>query len=274
MSFKLKSFPSAAPILICIVASSIINQFYDGDLSANEPLLSAEQCLALLEDGARKLRIGKTVTVSKEVKQHCKKLLSPPVPPDTPLPKISQCITVMQRVIQDGLEATLANLNSLDEKEVQPLSRCSEVVSYFYISSNSMSPKLQANDRVCVDRLIYKTQLPKRKEIVAFSPTESMKKHGIKEISMKRIIGIPGDTIKISRDIIYVNNRPLKKLYATSKSSNDYGPITVPVESYFVLGDNHSNSFDSRSWGFLPRSLIVGKVIWRYFPLNRTGAVW
>jgi signal peptidase I len=270
MLFKATSFLGSTLALAGIVTG----QFYNKDISAKESLLSAEDCLVLLEDGLGKLRAGETVPkVSELVKQQCRKLLNTPVPSDTPLPTVSRCIITMQIMLRDGLASTLANLSSVEEKELQPLARCGEVISSYYILSESMLPILQINDRIIVDRLIYKTQLPKRKEIVVFRATSNMKKYGIKEILLKRIIGLPGDTVRISKDIVYVNNKPLKKLYSMSRSLNDYGPITVPMENYFVLGDNYNNSFDSRIWGFLPHSSIVGKVVWRYFPLNREGAL-
>jgi signal peptidase I len=167
-----------------------------------------------------------------------------------------------------------------------------------FIPSGSMEPTLQVDDRVVVDKVSYRFSSPQRGDIVVFEPTDVLKAQGYTESFIKRIIGLPGDKVVVVDDKVTINGQPLPENYPSGllieqmteiyqeKHFGDYqvplwnpdykGPNdkrTVPAEEYFVLGDNRSNSLDSRSWGFVPKANIVGKATVRFWPLNRMGGL-
>jgi signal peptidase I len=142
-----------------------------------------------------------------------------------------------------------------------------------YIPAGSMMPTLQIDDRLIIDKWSYHFQAPQRGDIVLFSPTETLKQQNLKDAFIKRIIGIPGDKIEVKGGKVYVNGQPLEENYIAEAPNYQYGPATVPPNSYFVLGDNRNNSYDSHYWGFVARENIIGKASKRFWPLKRSGAI-
>jgi signal peptidase I len=142
-----------------------------------------------------------------------------------------------------------------------------------WIPSESMVPTLQKYDKLIVDKLSYHFSDPQRGEIVVFSPTENIKKENpsLKDAFIKRIIGLPGDKVEIKGERVYINSRPLQEKYIEAPPEYQYGPVTVPPNSYLVLGDNRNNSYDSHFWSFVPRENIIGRAIVRFWPPNRIG---
>jgi len=142
-----------------------------------------------------------------------------------------------------------------------------------YIPSGSMLPTLQINDRLIIDKWSYRSQAPQRGDIVLFSPTEALKQQNFKDAFISRLIGIPGDKVEVKGGKVYVNNQPLEENYIEEAPDYQLGPVTVPANSYFVLGDNRNNSYDSHYWGFVPRENIIGKATKRFWPPERSGAI-
>jgi signal peptidase I len=140
-----------------------------------------------------------------------------------------------------------------------------------YIPSGSMLPTLQINDRLIVDKLMYRFSDPQRGDIVVFSPTDALEKQNFKDAFIKRTIGLPGETVEVKGGTVYINGTPLREQYLDEKPSYHYGPVTVPEGQYLVLGDNRNNSYDSHYWGFVPRENIIGRAVIRFWPLNRIG---
>jgi signal peptidase I len=142
-----------------------------------------------------------------------------------------------------------------------------------YIPSKAMEPTLQVNDRLVINKLTYQFRQPERGDIVVFSPTEALQQQNIQDPLIKRIIGLPGDKVQVRGRQVYINDRPLTETYISDKPEYEWGPMVVPPNSYFVLGDNRNNSYDSHFWGFVPRENIIGKATQRFYPFNRAGSL-
>ncbi len=142
-----------------------------------------------------------------------------------------------------------------------------------YIPSGSMLPTLQINDRLIIDKISYDFTKPKRGDIVVFNPTATLEQQNFHEAFIKRVIGLPGDRVEVKNGKVFVNDIPLKEKYLEAKPNYQWGTVIVPANSYLVLGDNRNNSYDSHYWGFVPRKNIIGKAIFRFWPLNRFGDI-
>ena len=136
-----------------------------------------------------------------------------------------------------------------------------------------MAPTLEQQDRFMVNKLIYYFQEPQRGDVIIFSPTETLRKNDFSADFVKRIIALPGETVAVQNNQVLINNRPLEENYILEPPEYDFEPVTVPSESYFVLGDNRNNSFDSIHWGFVPRKNIIGKAYQIILPPERAGAI-
>lgn len=138
-----------------------------------------------------------------------------------------------------------------------------------YIPGGSMKPTLEINDKFLVDKHSYRSQQPQRGDIILFNPTDRLKQQGFNTVWIKRIVGLPGEIVEIKAGQLYINRKPRQERYILEPMAYRYGPVRVPANSYFVLGDNRNNSYDSHYWGFVPRSLILGKAIGIYCPVQR-----
>jgi len=166
-----------------------------------------------------------------------------------------------RRLLKWGVVVTLAAL-------VAVILRLA-VVQPFSVPSSDMSPTLQGGDHILVLRPSFLTGPIGRGEIVVFRHPAAMScGAGGQDAQdlVKRVIALPGDTIWSSHDTIYVDGRPLREAGWYSAASGQVGstPIartTIPSHDYFVMGDNRTNSCDSRSFGAVPASAILGKVV-------------
>jgi signal peptidase I len=155
------------------------------------------------------------------------------------------------------------------------------VVQTFYIPSGSMEPTLQIGDRILVNKLSYHLHGVDRGNIVVFSrpPTESCGGPEVNDL-VKRVIGMPGDVLTLSGGHVYVDGKRLNETWlpASEQGVTSAGPqgsnwnlsrpYRVPANNYFVMGDNRTDSCDSRYWGPIAKSLIVGKVEVRVWPIS------
>ena len=142
-----------------------------------------------------------------------------------------------------------------------------------YIPSGSMLPTLQINDRLIIDKLSYEFRSPERGDIVVFSPTDELQKQNFKDAFIKRVIGLPGETVEVKDGQVYINGQAIQEKYIEDKPNYRFGPVKVPDNQYLVLGDNRNNSYDSHYWGFVPRKNIIGRAVVRFWPLNRVGEI-
>jgi signal peptidase I len=135
----------------------------------------------------------------------------------------------------------------------------------FYVPSAAMTPTIKAGDRVTVDLSAYDTSIPRRGDIVVFRrpPAENCGGAPVPDL-VKRVIGLPGNTISARGGKVYIDGKELPEPWLPKVSStytSTFGPIQVPKGDYFMMGDNRIDSCDSRDWGPLPGSYIVGKVV-------------
>ncbi len=158
------------------------------------------------------------------------------------------------------------------------------IVEARWIPSVAMIPTLQINDRLTIDKLSYKFFNPQRGDIIVFLPTEQLRKEQYSDAFIKRIIGLPGDKVELKAGMVYINNKPLSEKYLTPEQRTSIDvctsgtapylvrPVTVPSNSYLTLGDNRHNSYDSRCWGVVPKSNIIGKATKIFWPFKRIRA--
>jgi signal peptidase I len=157
------------------------------------------------------------------------------------------------------------------------------VVQAFKIPTGSMRPTLMEGDLILVSKFIYGAKVPftrfrlpavrqpKRGDVIVFIYPEDRKKDFI-----KRLVGLPGDTIEIKSGSIYINDKPLSDTVFNQRyyyNRGDFGKegekLVVPADNFFVLGDNSGSSKDSRYWGFVPKDNILGSAIVIYWPPQR-----
>jgi len=150
----------------------------------------------------------------------------------------------------------------------------------YYIPSESMLPTFEVNDRILADRASYSNTSPQRGDIVIFRPSDRLTEMlqgampiDAKTVFVKRVIGLPGEEIEVRQGHIYINRQQFFEPYLTEAARYNWGPITVPPDAVILLGDNRNNAFDSHYWGALPQKNLLGRVIWRYWPLGRFGAI-
>lgn len=134
------------------------------------------------------------------------------------------------------------------------------------IPSASMEPTIMTGDRLIGNRLAYLKNDPQRGDIVIFLFPDNEKEYFI-----KRVIGLPGETVNIKNGKVYINNstEPLdESAYIVATPLGDFGPYKVPEGAYFMMGDNRNNSMDSRFWNqpYVYRDKILGKAWARYYP--------
>jgi signal peptidase I len=144
-----------------------------------------------------------------------------------------------------------------------------------YIPSESMVPTLEVGDRLIVEKLSYYGHLPHRGDIVVFAPPPQLQEQGYQadQAFIKRVIGVPGDTVSVENGRVFVNRELLTEAYIAEQPNYPMSPIVVPPDSLFVMGDNRNNSNDSHIWGFLPTANVVGHACFRFWPLERFGGV-
>jgi signal peptidase I len=167
------------------------------------------------------------------------------------------------------------------------------LVQAFFIPSPSMQPTLQVGDRVLVTKIPYYLHEPSRLDVIVFEDpdAEAQPDRGVvggalhwlfqglgvqkpdHEDFIKRIVGLPGDRVWAEDGVVYVNKVAVDEPYLL-QPTRDFPKTRVPDDAYFVMGDNRSNSLDSRfGLGFIPREKVVGKAFMVVWPVSRMGGV-
>ena len=151
------------------------------------------------------------------------------------------------------------------------------------VPSKSMAPTLEPRDRMLTNKLAYDLTNPDRGDLVVFRGVEKNKKERL----VKRAVGLPGDVVHVDRGVLKINGKPQDEPYAARKPRgegkvrtgprsappgvNSFGPMFVPEDHVFVLGDNRAHSHDSRYFGPVPRENLIGEASLRVWPLDRLG---
>jgi signal peptidase I len=138
------------------------------------------------------------------------------------------------------------------------------------VEGGSMEPGLEDQERIVINKLVYRLESIERGDIIVFRYPRDTRKSFI-----KRVIGLPGDHIHISYGHVYVNDEQLPESYVPFDylDARSYSEIVVPGDSYFVMGDHRSMSNDSREFGPVLRSYIYGKAVFGYWPMEKLGIV-
>ncbi len=176
------------------------------------------------------------------------------------------------------------------------------LIQAFYIPSASMEPTLDVGDRVLVNKVVFELREPRRGEIVVFTkddgaaaePQGNVVERFLRSLSsglgvshpgdkdyIKRIIGLPGETIEMRNGVVMVDGKEVPEAtvnqggYLAERDPNDFGPVRVPEGQYFMMGDNRQNSSDSRfpQMGTIPRDAIIGRAFVTIWPMSHVDTL-
>lgn len=149
------------------------------------------------------------------------------------------------------------------------------------VPTGSMLNTIQEQDRVIASRIEYLFNEPERYDIIIFKYPDDYYDKGETTYYVKRIIGLPNETVEVKNGVVYITKTDGETVVADDSfitnciPEGNYGPYQIPEDSYFVMGDNRNNSLDSRFWvhTYVDKDLIIGKVKFRYFPFNTAGKI-
>ncbi len=150
------------------------------------------------------------------------------------------------------------------------------LVQAFRIPSESMDPTLQVGDRVLVNKLSYRLHDVNRGDVVVFTRPPNLPEGPDQPADLiKRVVGLPGDTVQAKDGRVFVNGRPLDEPYLPegTRTENLGTPVVVPEGQVLVLGDNRANSADGRVFGTIPEDTIIGRAFVVVWPLSRFGGL-
>ena len=140
------------------------------------------------------------------------------------------------------------------------------LVQPFYVEGASMEPNFYQNEYLIIDELSYRFNEKQRGEVIIFKNPKNTRAYFI-----KRIIGLPGEAVSIDEGRVYIDGEILEEAYIENFSSDKHEAITLEENEYFLMGDNRSNSLDSRQIGPVNESYVIGRVWVRGWPINRVN---
>ena len=148
------------------------------------------------------------------------------------------------------------------------------IIVFFYqpvkVEGTSMAPLLSDQERIFINKFVYHFEPIERGDVVVFwYPLDRTKSF------IKRVVGLPGDEVEIRRGRVYINGKSLEEPYVPSQyiDTAAYGPVQIPRDEYFVMGDHRTSSNDSRIFGPVPRQFIYGKAVFAYWPVEHFGSI-
>jgi signal peptidase I len=148
------------------------------------------------------------------------------------------------------------------------------IIVFFYqpvkVEGTSMAPLLSDQERIFINKFVYHFEPIERGDVVVFwYPLDRTKSF------IKRVVGLPGDEVEIRRGRVYINGKNLEEPYVPSQyiDTAAYGPVQIPRDEYFVMGDHRISSNDSRIFGPVPSAFIYGKAVFAYWPWTQFGSI-
>jgi len=138
------------------------------------------------------------------------------------------------------------------------------------VEGTSMAPLLTDQERIFINKFVYRFEPIERGDVVVFwYPLDRSKSF------IKRVVGLPGETVEIRQGRVYADGKRLEEPYVPSQfaDSSTYGPVRVPPDEYFVMGDHRASSNDSRVFGPVPSRYIYGKAVFAYWPMDHFGLI-
>jgi signal peptidase I len=214
--------------------------------------------------------------------------VAPPPPPERPVRHSRNPVDRLTRGLPDPARIAIDWIVTIAGAIAIVLIVKAYVVNPYRIPSSSMEPTLHCarsepgceariSDRVLANRFLYRLRDPRRGEIIVFkTPPAARIKCGAGGTFVKRLIGLPGDTVELrlrnGNGYVFINGKALKEPYiqqSRRSAPTGFGPVKVKPDNYFMMGDNRSQSCDSRMWGTVPRKNLIGKVFATYWPPNR-----
>ncbi|HKW56549.1 MAG TPA: signal peptidase I [Candidatus Acidoferrum sp.] len=138
------------------------------------------------------------------------------------------------------------------------------------VEGTSMAPLLSDQERIFINKFVYRFEPIQRGDVVVFwYPLDRSKSF------IKRVIGLPGETVEIRLGTVYLNGRPMQEPYVPSQyeDMSDFGPLRVPRDTYFVMGDHRISSNDSRVFGPVASKYIYGRAVFAYWPVDHFGSL-
>lgn len=142
------------------------------------------------------------------------------------------------------------------------------VIKNFRVVGSSMEPNLHDGQYLIIDKISYRFRAPQRGDVVVFEPPNRPE-----DDYVKRIIGLPGETVEVRQGQVFINGEPLEEDFVPRPGTYSYGSTLLEKDEVFVLGDNRNNSNDSHNWGPLHMDKIVGRAWVSYWPPSRWGLI-
>ncbi len=208
------------------------------------------------------------------------KELAPPASPETPAPASTSIVT-SDRSRDVSLAERPATVHSL-RSEIRVWTRdlliaiglALVIIVFLYqpvkVEGTSMAPLLSDQERIFINKFVYRFEPIQRGDVVVFwYPLDRSKSF------IKRVIGLPGETVEIRQGVVYVNGKAVAEPYVPPKYEDlsDFGPVRVPKDSYFVMGDHRVSSNDSRVFGPVASRYIYGRAVFAYWPVDHFGSL-
>ncbi len=208
------------------------------------------------------------------------KELAPPASPETPAPASTSIVT-SDRSRDISLAERPATVHSL-RSEIRVWTRdlliaiglALVIIVFLYqpvkVEGTSMAPLLSDQERIFINKFVYRFEPIQRGDVVVFwYPLDRSKSF------IKRVIGLPGETVEIRQGVVYVNGKAVAEPYVPQKYEDlsDFGPVRVPKDSYFVMGDHRVSSNDSRVFGPVASRYIYGRAVFAYWPVDHFGSL-
>jgi len=208
------------------------------------------------------------------------KELAPPASPETPAPASTSIVT-SDRSRDISLAERPASVHSL-RSEIRVWTRdlliaiglALVIIVFLYqpvkVEGTSMAPLLSDQERIFINKFVYRFEPIQRGDVVVFwYPLDRSKSF------IKRVIGLPGETVEIRQGVVYVNGKAVAEPYVPQKYEDlsDFGPVRVPKDSYFVMGDHRVSSNDSRVFGPVASRYIYGRAAFAYWPVDHFGSL-